>query len=78
VGVLTVITGVAGSGKSSLINEACLQQHQAAMVIDRTPLGVSSRSNLATCTGILDDVRTWRPARNGASARKHLFSRVKQ
>src|SRR3954447_16420250 len=34
-GVLTVITGVAGSGKSSLINEAFLRQHQEAVVIDQ-------------------------------------------
>lgn len=57
VGVLTVITGVAGSGKSSLINEAFLRQHPDAVVIDQTPIGVSSRSNPATYTGIMDDVR---------------------
>ncbi|GHO98004.1 excinuclease ABC subunit A [Reticulibacter mediterranei] len=56
-GVLTVITGVAGSGKSSLINEAFLSQHQQAVVIDQSPVGVSSRSNPATYTGIMDDVR---------------------
>ena len=56
-GVLTVITGVAGSGKSSLINQAFLQQHQGAVVIDQAPIGVSSRSNPATYTGIMDDVR---------------------
>jgi excinuclease UvrABC ATPase subunit len=56
-GVLTVITGVAGSGKSSLINETFLSQHQDAVAIDQTPLGTSSRSNPATYTGIMDDVR---------------------
>ncbi len=56
-GVLTVITGVAGSGKSSLIHEAFLQQHSDAVVIDQAPIGVSSRSNPATYTGIMDDVR---------------------
>lgn len=56
-GVLTVVTGVAGSGKSSLINEAFLSQHPEAVVIDQSPVGISSRSNPATYTGIMDDVR---------------------
>jgi excinuclease UvrABC ATPase subunit len=56
-GVLTVITGVAGSGKSSLINETFLAQHPDAIVIDQDPVGANSRSNPATYTGILDDVR---------------------
>jgi excinuclease UvrABC ATPase subunit len=56
-GVLTVITGVAGSGKSSLINEVFLHQHPEAIVIDQSAVGVNSRSNPATYTGILDDVR---------------------
>src|SRR6266568_628404 len=56
-GILTVVTGVAGSGKSSLINEAFLSQHRQAVVIDQMPVGISSRSNPATYTGIMDDVR---------------------
>ncbi|MBN9389240.1 MAG: excinuclease ABC subunit UvrA [Chloroflexi bacterium] len=56
-GVLTVITGVAGSGKSSLINEAFLPRHPQAVVIDQSAIGVSSRSNPATYTGIMDDIR---------------------
>jgi len=56
-GVLTVVTGVAGSGKSSLINEVFSQQHPDAIVIDQSAVGVNSRSNPATYTGILDDVR---------------------
>jgi excinuclease UvrABC ATPase subunit len=72
VGVLTVITGVAGSGKSSLINEAFLQQHPDAVVIDQTPIGVSSRSNPATYTGIMDDVRKAFAAANKVNA--GLFS----
>ncbi len=56
-GVLTVVTGVAGSGKSTLINEVFLSQHTDAVVIDQSAVGVSTRSNPATYTGIMDDVR---------------------
>ncbi|HJQ14064.1 MAG TPA: excinuclease ABC subunit UvrA [Anaerolineales bacterium] len=56
-GVLTVVTGVAGSGKSSLINEVFQHQHPNAIVIDQSAVGVNSRSNPATYTGIMDDVR---------------------
>ncbi len=57
VGVLTVVTGVAGSGKSSLIHQSFLPQHRHAIVIDQSPVGISSRSNPGTYTGILDEVR---------------------
>lgn len=57
VGVLTVITGVAGSGKSSLIHQTFLRQHPDAIVIDQAAVGTSSRSNPATYTGIMDDIR---------------------
>ncbi|MFD0670019.1 ATP-binding cassette domain-containing protein [Cohnella sp. GCM10027633] len=56
-GILTVVTGVAGSGKSTLINDVFLGQHADAIVIDQSAIGVSSRSNPATYTGIMDDIR---------------------
>jgi excinuclease UvrABC ATPase subunit len=56
-GVFTVITGVAGSGKSSLIHQVFLRQHPYAVVVDQSPVGTSSRSNPATYTGIMDVVR---------------------
>lgn len=56
-GVLTVVTGVAGSGKSSLIHQVFLKQHSDAIVIDQSAVGANSRSNPATYTGIMDDVR---------------------
>jgi len=56
-GVLTVVTGVAGSGKSSLINQVFLSQHPEAIMIDQSAVGTSTRSNPATYTGIMDDVR---------------------
>src|SRR6266536_4098434 len=41
VGVLTLVTGVAGSGKSSLINEAFMSQYPDAILIDQSAVGVS-------------------------------------
>jgi excinuclease UvrABC ATPase subunit len=57
IGVFTIVTGVAGSGKSSLINKVFLQQHPNAIMIDQSPVGTNSRSNPATYTGVMDDVR---------------------
>ena len=56
-GVLTVVTGVAGAGKSSLINEALLRQHPGAIVIDQAEVGANSRSTPATYTGMMDEIR---------------------
>ena len=57
IGVLTVVTGVAGSGKSSLINQTFLTTYPDAIVVDQSAVGVSTRSNPATYTGIMDDLR---------------------
>jgi excinuclease UvrABC ATPase subunit len=56
-GVLTVVTGVAGSGKSTLINKIFLSQHPEAVVVDQSALSANIRSNPATYTGIMDDIR---------------------
>jgi excinuclease UvrABC ATPase subunit len=56
-GVLTLITGVAGSGKSSLVEGVFLPQHPEAIVIDQTAVGTTTRSNPATYTGVMDDIR---------------------
>ena len=71
-GVLTVITGVAGSGKSSLINQTFLRRYPDAIVVDQAAVGANSRSNPATYTGVLDDVRAAFAKANGVSA--SLFS----
>lgn len=56
-GVLTCVTGVAGSGKSSLIHECFAKQHPEAIVIDQSPIGKSSRANAATFIGVFDLIR---------------------
>jgi excinuclease UvrABC ATPase subunit len=71
-GIMTVVTGVAGSGKSSLIHHVFLKQHPEAVVIDQSAVGTSTRSNPATYTGIMDDVRKAFAAKNNVSA--SLFS----
>ena len=72
VGVLTVVTGVAGSGKSTLINDVFLEQHPDAIVVDQSRVGVNRRSAPATYTGIMDDIRQAFAKANKVSA--SLFS----
>lgn len=55
--ILTCITGVAGSGKSSLIHKEFLNKNPKAIVIDQKPVGKSIRSTPATYTGVFNDIR---------------------
>ncbi len=70
-GVLVVVTGVAGSGKSSLVHGS-LPADVQAVSIDQTPIRGSRRSNPATYTGLLDPVRKAFAKANGV--RPGLFS----
>ncbi|WP_440072202.1 ATP-binding cassette domain-containing protein [Streptosporangium sp. OZ121] len=70
-GVLTVVTGVAGSGKSSLIHGS-LPRREGVAVVDQTAIRGSRRSNPATYTGLLDPIRTAFAKTNGVKAA--LFS----
>lgn len=55
--VITCVTGVAGSGKSSLIHQEFLSRYSDAIVIDQSAVGQSERSNTATYTGLFDEIR---------------------
>ena len=70
--VITAVTGVAGSGKSSLINQELPLQHPQARLIDQGLLRGSRRSHLASYTGIFDSLREAFAKKNKVSA--SLFS----
>jgi len=56
-GVLVVMTGVAGSGKSSLI-DGSVSNREGVVTVDQAGIRGSRRSNPATYTGLLDPIRT--------------------
>ena len=70
-GVLVVVTGVAGSGKSSLMHGSVSGRDQVVSV-DQTPIRGSRRSNTATYTGLLDPIRKAFAKANGV--KPALFS----
>src|SRR5690606_6417051 len=70
-GVLTVVTGVAGSGKSSLIH-GYVAGRDGVVVADQSPIRGSRRSNPATYTGLLDSIRAAFAKANGV--KPALFS----
>ncbi|GAB3845229.1 ATP-binding cassette domain-containing protein [Nesterenkonia populi] len=70
-GVLVAVTGVAGSGKSSLIHGS-LARREGVVAVDQTPIRGSRRSNPATYTGLLDPIRKAFAKANGV--KPALFS----
>ena len=70
-GVLVVVTGVAGSGKSSLVHGS-IPAGAGVVSVDQTPIKGSRRSNPATYTGLLDPIRTAFAKANGV--KPALFS----
>ncbi|MCG1449815.1 excinuclease ABC subunit UvrA [Staphylococcus epidermidis] len=69
--VLTVLTGVAGSGKSSLVKAGFIDYNNA-IFIDQKSVQGSNRSNLLTYLGVFDRVRTFFSKETGLS--KSMFS----
>ncbi|MFO7168425.1 MAG: excinuclease ABC subunit UvrA, partial [Chloroflexota bacterium] len=70
-GVLVVVTGVAGSGKSSLIHGS-VSGREGVVTVDQSPIRGSRRSNPATYTGLLDPIRKAFAKANGV--KPALFS----
>lgn len=56
-GVMTVVTGVAGSGKSSLICKELPKRYPRITCINASPVGRTPRSTPATYTGVMDEIR---------------------
>ena len=70
-GVLTVVTGVAGSGKSSLIHGS-VSGRDDVVAVDQSAIRGSRRSNPATYTGLLDPIR--KAFAKATGAKPALFS----
>ncbi|GAA4857502.1 excinuclease ABC subunit UvrA [Actinomycetospora straminea] len=70
-GVLVAVTGVAGSGKSSLIHGS-VAGREGVVVVDQAPIKGSRRSNPATYTGLLEPIRKAFAKANGV--KPALFS----
>lgn len=71
-GVFSVVTGVAGSGKSSLVNGVFAKEYPEAITIDQSAVAGNIRSNPATYSGIMNDIRKAFSQENNVSA--GLFS----
>ena len=71
--VLTVVTGVAGSGKSTLIRDVFAKQYEDQVVlVDQSPVTATGRSTPATFLGFFDEIRKIMAQENGVDA--SLFS----
>ncbi len=73
-GIFCSITGVSGSGKSSLIIDEFINQFESKdiILIDQSPLTGTTRGNIATYTGIFNEIRNIFARENNVS--KSLFS----
>ncbi|WP_150275280.1 ATP-binding cassette domain-containing protein [Paenibacillus tepidiphilus] len=71
-GLFTVVTGVAGSGKSTLVNKVFTRDYPDAVRIDQSPVHANSRSNPATFVDIMSAIRKAFAAANQVEA--GLFS----
>jgi excinuclease UvrABC ATPase subunit len=71
-GVLVAITGVAGSGKSTMVREVLVPQHPDTIVVDQSAVATNIRSTPATWTGVMEPIRKLYARRTGT--KPALFS----
>lgn len=72
--VLTVVTGPAGSGKSTLVTGVLTAARPDAIVVDQSPIGGSVRSTPATYLGVLDPIRRAFARANGVPPGRFSFN----
>ena len=73
--VLTAVTGVAGSGKSSLIRDVFAGQYpEQVILVDQSPVTATGRSTPATFLGFFDDIRKQMAKENNVSAALFSFN----
>jgi excinuclease UvrABC ATPase subunit len=70
---ITVLTGVSGSGKTSLSRYICSQTPKA-IVMDQSPIGSTSRGNVGTYSGVFDLIRSIFACETGQSASIFSFN----
>lgn len=73
-GVLCAVTGVAGSGKSTLIKECFMKQYPEAVYVDQSGVGTNVRSTPATYVGVMDDIRKMFAVENGVKPGMFSFN----